>query len=121
MPNPDAFTNGPLLSRILTVASETLTLRTARGRLIAFGFLTTLIFMSPYHWLAQLSLWQHIGWHGAPSIGLTRAYWLIMHGHPVAAWHRNPLIYAVLIVGIPLLVRDAYTLLLRTTGKSNPR
>lgn len=121
MANPAGLTGGPLRRRLAGVAGEILTLRTARGRLIAFGFLTTLIFMSPYHWLAQLSLWQHIGWHGAPSIGLTRAYWLIIHGHPVAAWHRNPLIYAVLIVGIPLLVRDAYTLLLRATGKSNLR
>jgi hypothetical protein len=90
---------------------EAITLKTARGRLLTFGILTSAIFFSRYHWLDHLSIWGDLGIHHAPSIGLTRAYWLFIHGHPVAAWHRNPLIYLVLFIGLPLLIRDALKLL----------
>jgi hypothetical protein len=89
---------------------ETVTLQTPRGRLLAFALLSLLIYCARYSWLAHLSLWQDLGWRTAPSIGLTRAYWLLLHGHPVLAWRRNSLIYAVLAVGVPLLGYDCLKL-----------
>ncbi|MFZ1483593.1 MAG: DUF2752 domain-containing protein [Candidatus Saccharimonadales bacterium] len=65
-----------------------------------------LIFIAPYAWLASLSLWQRLGFEGAPSVGLTRAYWHVLHLDFYAAWERNKLIYLVLAIGLPLLVRD---------------
>ncbi|MBC7581821.1 DUF2752 domain-containing protein [Aeromicrobium sp.] len=87
------------------LALEILSLSSPRGRLLAFSLATVAIYFSHYHWLDHLSIWGHLG-IPSPSIGLTRAYWLLIHGHPVASWHRNPLIYLVLAVGIPLLLMD---------------
>ena len=84
---------------------EAITLATARGRLLVVCLLTTTIYFAHYHWLDHLSLFGDLGIH-APSIGLTRAYWLILHGEPTAAWHRNALIYLVLVIGLPLLAKD---------------
>lgn len=74
--------------------------------MIAWAALTLVIFVSPYVWLENLSLWQMIGFDSAPSIGLTRSYWLLLHGDVAAAWERNPLIFAVLTVGLPILLND---------------
>lgn len=68
-----------------------------------------MIFVSPYDWFSHLSLWQRLG-IPSPSIGLTRAYWLLLHLDPVGAWERNKLIYAVLLVGVPLLLKDIFTI-----------
>lgn len=75
-----------------------------------FGLITLSVFFVPFDWLAQLSVWQALG-VPSPSIGLTRAYWLLIHGDPVAAWERNKLIFLVLAVGIPLLARDAFLII----------
>ena len=77
-----------------------------------FSLLSTAIYLSHYHWLDHLSLWGNLGWKQAPSIGLTRAYWLLLHGNAVAAWHRNWLIYAVLAVGLPIILKDVYNTLM---------
>lgn len=98
------------MSRTVSFVIECAALQTARGRLVVFTVLSLLIFLVPYHWLDHLSVWGHLGLSKMPSIGLTRAYWRFLHGNPVGAWHRNPLIYVVLIVGVPLLARDALTL-----------
>lgn len=93
-------------SQIKPYLIEIISLSTPMGRLICFLFVTCIVFLSRYHWLANLSLWQRIGWEWAPSIGLTRAYWLVLHGHIGAAWQRNWLIFPVmLIVGI-LIIKD---------------
>ena len=88
------------------LALEMVSLQTARGRLLTFLGLTAAVFVSHYHWLDHLSLWGNLGFKHAPSVGLTRAYWLLLHGQPVAAWHRNWLIYLILCIGLPLLARD---------------
>lgn len=85
---------------------EVITLGTARGRVLAWALASVVIFSVPYYWLNDLSLWQHLGWHGAPSIGLTRAYWLLLHAQPVHAWQRNWLIAPVCVIGVPLIVND---------------
>jgi hypothetical protein len=89
------------------LSREIITLGTSRGRVLAWLLLSAVIFAVPYAWLAHLSLWQHLGWHGAPSIGLTRAYWLLLHGRPTQAWQRNWLIVPVCAIGLPIIARDA--------------
>jgi hypothetical protein len=85
-------------------------LQSARGRLLFFIIITAAVFIAPYDWLGHLSLWQalHIP---SPSIGLTRAYHLLLHGDIVGAWRRNQLIFIVLIIGAPLLLRDTWLVL----------
>ncbi len=92
------------------ILGEAIGLQTPRGRLFFFGCATGAIMCVPYSWLTHLSLWQalHIP---APSIGLTRAYWLLIHGHPTAAWHRNRYIYLVLAIGLTLLAIDLLRIL----------
>lgn len=91
------------------LAVEIIGLQTARGRLLFFGIVTLLVFLAPYEMLGNLSIWQHLG-IPSPSIGLTRAYWKLIHLDPAGAWERNKLIYLILAVGIPLLLRDCYLL-----------
>ena len=81
-------------------------LQTAAGRLAFFGLASVVIFMLPQSVLAEFSLWARLGFDSAPSIGLTRAYNHVLHGDFAAAWARNHLIFLVMIVGLPLLMRD---------------
>jgi hypothetical protein len=89
---------------------EIITLQTPRGRLMFFLFASVLIYVAPYEVLSRLSLWQAIG-IDSPSIGLTRAYWYLLHGDFSAALERNKLILAVLAVGVPMLLLDMYKLI----------
>jgi hypothetical protein len=84
---------------------EFIGLQSARGRLFFFATITIIIYLAPYHLLGHLSIWQalHIP---SPSIGLTRAYHLFLHGDFGGAWERNKLIYLVFAVGFPVLMRD---------------
>lgn len=88
-----------------------LALRTPKQRLVTWAVLSLLIFMADYSWLAHLSLWERLGWRSAPSIGLTRAYWLVLHGRWHDAWQRNRLIVPVLVIGGAMLAVDAWRLL----------
>ena len=63
------------------------------------------MFFAPYEWLARLSIWQAFN-IPSPSIGLTRAYHLLLHGDVDGAWQRNKLIFIILAVGFFILARD---------------
>jgi hypothetical protein len=95
-----------------------LTLSTAKARICAWLIVSTCMFIVPYGWLTDLSLWQRLGWDGAPSVGLTRAYWLTLHGQPADAWHRNWLIVPVLVIGLVIIVCDLVSLRSTATVKS---
>ena len=86
---------------------ELLSLSTARARLMVFSGISMLVFVTPYSFLdhAKLSLYErfHIP---SPSIGLTRAYWKLLHGDPSGAWNRNKLIYLVICIIVGILLRD---------------
>lgn len=83
------------------------TLSTPRQRLLVWGLLTVIIYFSQFNWLENLSLYKRIGLEWAPSIGLTRAYWLFIHGNAPAAINMNPLIIPVIIAGGIVLIKDA--------------
>ena len=99
------------LKRALSVLS----LSTPKHRIITWATLTVAIYVSKFEWLAGLSLYQRVGWEWMPSVGLTRAYWLISHGQFGEAYQMNPLIFPILLIGGGLLIRDAVSLL-----KPNP-
>ncbi len=86
---------------------EQLTLQTPASRVGVFGIVTAFLYAIPYGWLerAHLSLYErlHIP---SPSIGLTRAYWRLIRLDFIGAWHRNKLIYLVVAIGLPLIIRD---------------
>ena len=86
-------------------------LQTPHGRLLFFCAVSLTVYLLPVHILAQLSLWNHLGLP-APSIGLTRAYHHVLHGDFTAAYHQNRLIYAILAIGLPLLAKDAYNVVI---------
>lgn len=46
----------------------------------------------------------------SPSIGLTRAYWYLIHGQFGNAWHMNKLIFIVFGVIVGLVVIDSVTI-----------
>jgi len=99
---------------------EIVTLSTAKGRLLFFVLATLIVYFVPYSWLNNLSLWQRLGWDSAPSIGLTRSYYLLIHGNPIGAWHRNSLIYIVLVVWLVIMVKDIAELMRNTYTKTEP-
>lgn len=103
-------TSPRLITRLKDIFVETVGLQSPRGRLLFFGIISSGIFVVPYGWLSSLSLWQYLGIQ-SPSIGLTRAYWRILHGDLVGAYERNWLIFVVLAIGLPLLAIDIITLL----------
>lgn len=105
-----SLTNPKSITKLKSVLIETVGLLTPRGRLIFFGITSSAIFLAPYSWLSNLSLWQYIGIQ-SPSIGLTRAYWRVLHGDLVGAYERNWLILAVLAIGLPLLAIDLIKLI----------
>lgn len=102
--------NQSTTSKIKRTFIETIGLQTARGRLLFFAITSCGILIAPYSWLSHLSLWQYVGVN-SPSIGLTRAYWRLLHGDVVGAYERNPLIFVVLAIGLPLLTLDLIKLL----------
>lgn len=107
------------MKRIGAFAIEIIGLQSARGRLVFFCVASLTIFILPYSLLGNLSIWQRLGFDWAPSIGLTRAYWLVLHLDFVAAWQRNPLIYGVLAIGLPLLGKDAWQVIKKRTATSS--
>ena len=105
------------MRKMLRFAREAVTLGTARGRVAMWLLLSAVIFAVPYHWLDNLSLWKRLGWHSAPSIGLTRAYWLLIHGNPAGAWHRNWLIMPVCVIGLSVIALDVRTIVKKSTKR----
>lgn len=87
---------------------ETISLQTKRGRLLFAFIANVLIFVAPYSLLSNLSLYKHLGLTWMPSIGLTRAYWHLLHGHLAAAWERNWLIFPVMMVAWSIVALDIY-------------
>lgn len=93
---------------------EVVGLSSPRGRLIFFVLISTIIFVAPAKWPFTFSVWQHLG-IASPSIGLSRAYRFLLHGDFARAWQQNKLIYAVVIIGGILLIKD--TLKIRRNHK----
>ncbi len=88
-----------------------LTLSTPQSRIGIWALLTIGIWAAPFSWLGQLSLYGRLGLDSAPSIGLTRSYWYVLHGDFTDAWHMNYLIFVVLAIGLPLLALDILKLI----------
>lgn len=97
--------DGNSFASIKRIGLNIIGLQTPEGRLLFFGLVSLFVFLAPYEWLANLSIWQYLG-IPMPSIGLTRAYHLLLHGDYVGAWDRNKLIFLVLAIGLPMLFRD---------------
>ena len=89
---------------------ESISFSTSRGRVIFFMSASLLIYVLPISVLAGFSLWSKLG-VPSPSIGLTRAYHYILHGDFNAAWAQNNLIFVVLVIGLPIIAKDVYTVL----------
>lgn len=84
-------------------------LQTPAGRILFFVAVTIGVFLVPFRWLENLSLWKRLD-IPSPSIGLTRAYWRLLHGDVAGAWQQNKLIFVVIAIGGSLLAHDIYQL-----------
>jgi hypothetical protein len=81
--------------------------------LVGFVAIVTLFVLAvPYEWLesSRLSLYERLG-IPSPSIGLTRAYWLLVRGRFDDAWDRNPLIYVTVVILIGIFSRSGLSYL----------
>jgi len=87
---------------------EIIGLSTARGRVIFVFTASVVVYFVPFRWLGGLSLWQRLGLDWVPSIGLTRAYWLLLHGRLDEALELNWLILLVVVLAGMLLAKDFY-------------
>jgi len=79
---------------------EIIGLSTARGRVTFVFAASVMVYFVPFRWLAGLSLWQRLGLDWMPSIGLTRAYWLLLHGRVDEARALNGLIVPVVAIAL---------------------
>jgi len=77
-----------------------------KARVLFFGSATVVIFFLPFDILHNFSIWARLG-IPSPSIGLTRAYWLLMHGRPTEAWQMNKLIFLVVLIILSIVISDA--------------
>lgn len=102
-----------LLTRVLI---ETVGLSSPRGRIIFFVLISAAIFAMPPRWPVTFSVWHRLG-IASPSIGLTRAYRLVLHGDFIHAWQQNKLIYVVILVGGVVLAQDVRTIMHNHTKK----
>jgi hypothetical protein len=102
--------NGKIHRYHLDAAFEVIGLRSSRGRVVFFAAATIMIYLAPISLLAGLSLWQRLG-IPSPSIGLTRAYHYFLHGDLHHAWQQNKIIYVILCLGLPIIIKDAYNTL----------
>jgi hypothetical protein len=93
--------------RYVKLLTEVVGLQTARGRVLFFGFASFWIFLLPISVLKNFSIWQKLG-IDSPSIGLTRAYHYVLHGDLVKAWEQNGLIFIILLIGVPIIIKDVY-------------
>ncbi len=93
-----------------------LTLSTPESRLFVWALLTVLIFLSSFSWLEDLSLYKRFGIDWAPSIGLTRAYWYLLHGDIEAAWRMNKIVFIVIGIGSIILLKDIRAIIVRRRG-----
>lgn len=98
------------MKKVLKLAQDIVALQSPIGRLVFATIAITAIFFAKYSWLENLSLYKRLGLAWVPSIGLTRAFWYLIHGELVAAWQRNWLIFPVLFVGLSILAVDVYRL-----------
>ena len=90
---------------------ELISLSTPRARLSFWALITFVIYILPYKLFENLSLWKNLGWDSAPSVGLTRAYWLLIHNDVTGAWNKNKLIFVVITIGGVILFIDLFKLI----------
>lgn len=93
---------------LFSVAINIIGLQTPKGRLVFFACIFALLLTVPFSVLTSgpsLSLYQHLG-IPSPSVGLTRASWLLLHGEFRAAAGMNPLVYPVIAITIGIVAKD---------------
>ena len=81
-----------------------------------FGVASMIIFFLPVKVLGGFSLWHRLD-IPSPSIGLTRAYHYVLHGDIHDARQQNSLIFLVLLIGLPLIIKDLYNVIKKTKSK----
>ncbi len=102
------------MRKAFAFALEVISLQTERGRLVFALMAHVVLLIVPYAWLSNLSLYKLLGIN-SPTIGLTRAYWLLIHGRPADAWERNWLIFPVMAVGWSIVALDVWHLCQRSS------
>jgi hypothetical protein len=92
---------------------EFLGLQTPISRITIIGGITLALYLIDYRQLLKLptiSLYS-LAKIPSPSIGLTRAYWYLIHGKFTDAYRMNRLIYIVAAVVIILAAIDLYRII----------
>lgn len=84
-----------MMNKIKERAINIIGMQTPWGRLVLFFGVTFFLYIVSYSTLLSaptVSIYSRL--HvPSPSIGLTRAYWLLIHGDYDGAWNVNKLIY----------------------------
>ncbi|MDZ7744595.1 MAG: DUF2752 domain-containing protein [Candidatus Saccharibacteria bacterium] len=91
-------------SKLLNVVG----LQTPAGRLVAFAAVTAFVYVTSVFritWIPNLSLYKYLGIN-APSIGLTRAFRLLINGDVSGAWQMNWLIFPVVAIVLGIVIID---------------
>lgn len=92
---------------------NTIGLQTPFSRIAAILSVTTFLYLIHYQSLLSIptvSVYSRLN-IPSPSIGLTRAYWYLIHGEFQSAWNMNKLIYFVAVVLATIVVVDVIRLI----------
>lgn len=98
------------ISKLRRFLLNVIGLQTPVSRLTLISVITLCIYEISYQKLISLpalSLYSRLHIM-SPSIGLTRAYWYLIHGQWSEAYNMNRLIYVVAVVIISILAVDSY-------------
>lgn len=90
-----------------------ISLQTPVSRILVIVSITIFLFVIQYQTLLSLptiSVYSRLNFP-LPSIGLTRAYWYLLHGQFNAAWEMNRLVYVVAVAIIGVLTVDVLSII----------
>lgn len=96
-----------------------ISLQTPISRILVIASITTFLYIVRYQTLLSIptiSVYSRLNLP-LPSIGLTRAYWFLIHGKYYSAWQMNKLIYLVALVIFIIIVIDSTNLILSLKNK----
>ena len=65
----------------------------------AAAFTVYVYFSNPFEGVVTLCVFHALTGLDCPGCGMTRAAWLLMHGHPIQSLQQNPFLFVIAVAG----------------------
>lgn len=74
------------------------------GGVVALALFTAYVYFSnPFEGRVTICVFHALTGLDCPGCGMTRAAWLLMHGHPIQSLKQNPFLFVVIVAAYMLL------------------